>query len=74
MRQHIENKTIKLGFRMWYTYTAKTDYLCEFEIYTGRKETTAFGLGKSVLLQVTEKLNGSFCRIFLRIFSLRHRT
>ena len=74
MWQHIKNKPIKWGFRLWYRCAPKTDYLYEFDIYTGRKETTEFGLGESVVLQLTEKLNGSFCRIlFLTIFSLRHR-
>ena len=40
----------------------------EFDIYTGREETTEFGLGESVVLQLIEKLNGSFCRIFFAIF------
>ena len=45
---------------MWYRCAPKTDYLYEFDIYTGRKETTEFALG--------EKLNGSFCRIFFDNF------
>ena len=65
MRKHIKNIPIKWSFRKWYRCTPKTGYLYEFYIYTGRKETTEFGLGKSVVLQLTEKLNGSFCSIFL---------
>ena len=43
----------------------------EIDIYTGRKETAESGLGESVVLQVTEKLNGSFCRIFFdNLFTL----
>ena len=68
MRQHIKNKPIKWGFGMWYRCAPKIGYLYEFDIYTGRKETTEFGLGESVVLQLKEKLNGSFCRIFLDNF------
>ena len=50
MRQHIKNIPIKLGFRVWYRCTPKTGYLYDFNIYTGRKETTEFGLGESVVL------------------------
>ena len=64
MRQHIKNKLIKWGFRMWYRCTPKTSYLYEFDIYTGRKERTEFGLSESVVLQLTEKINGSFYCIF----------
>ena len=53
---------------MWYRCAPKTSYLYEFDIWTGRKETIKFGLGKSVVLQLIEKLNGSFCRIFFDKF------
>ena len=53
---------------MWYRCAPKTSCLYEFDIYTGRKETTEFGLGESVVLQLIEKLNGSFCRIFFDNF------
>ena len=66
LRHHIKSKPIKWGFRIWYRYAPKTGYLYEFDIYTGRKETTEFGLGESVVLQIAEKLNGSFCRIFFK--------
>ena len=64
MQQHIKNKPIKWDFRMWYRSAPKTDYLHEFDIYTGRKEIAEFGLGESVVLQLTGKLNTSFCGIF----------
>ena len=54
MRHHIKNKLIKWRFRMWYRCTPKTGYLYEFDIYTGRKETSEFGLGESVVRQLTE--------------------
>ena len=44
------------------------DYLYEFDIYTGVKETTGHGLGEFSVLQQTEKLNRSFCCIFFYIF------
>ena len=60
MRQRIKNKSIKWDFRMLYRCAPKTGYLYEFDICTGRKETAEFGLGEAVVLQLTEKLNGSF--------------
>ena len=68
MRQHIHNKHIKWGFKMWYRCAPKSDYLYEMDIYTGKKEVTESGLGESFVLKLTEKLNGSFCRISFDIF------
>ena len=68
MQQHIKNKPIKWGFRIWHRCAPKTGYLYEFDIYTGRKETAEFGLGESVVLQLKKKLNWSFCRIFFDNF------
>ena len=63
MRQHIKNKPIKWGFKM--------SYRCAPKHYTGKKKTSGFGLGKSVVLQATRKLNGSYCRSSSITF-LRH--
>ena len=68
MQQHIKKTWIKWDFGMWYRCAQKTGYLYQFDIYTGRKKTTEFGLGESVVLQLTEKLNGSFCPIFFHNF------
>ena len=54
MRQHIKNKPIKWGFRIRYRCTPKTSLLYDFNIYTGRKETTEFGLSESVVIHLTE--------------------
>ena len=62
--QHIENKPIKWGFKMWYRCAPKTCYLYEFDIYNVRKETTEFVLGESAMLHLTEKINGYFFCIF----------
>ena len=35
---------------------------------TGKKEEGEFGLGESVVLQLTEKLNESFCCVFFDSF------
>ena len=63
-----QNKPIKWGLRMWYSWAPKTGYLYKFDIYTGGKETTEFRLGESIVLQLTEKLNESFRRIFFDNF------
>lgn len=42
---------------MRYTCVLKAVYLFEFDIYTGRKKATKFGLGKSVVHNLIETLN-----------------
>ena len=64
IRQHIKSKSIKWEFKMCYRLVPKTGYIYELDIYAGRKQATEFGLPESVILQQTEKLNRSFCRIF----------
>ena len=64
MQHHIKKNLIKWRFKMWYRCTTKRGYQYEFVIYTGRKEAAKFGLGEYVVLQLTEKLNESFCCIF----------
>ena len=49
---------------MWYRFVPKTGYLYVFDIFTGRIEATDLGSGESIVLQLTEKLIGSFCCIF----------
>ena len=41
-------------------------YLHKFNMLTGKKELTKFGLGASVVLQLREKLNDSWEKLLLR--------
>ena len=72
-QQHMNNKQIKWGFKMWYRCTPIRGCLYEFGIFTTRKGITEFGLGKSNVLQLTEKLNGIFFISPLTIFRRYHR-
>ena len=60
-------------FQMWYRCAPKTCYLYDFNIYTGRKEATQFGLDESDVFQRTEELNKSLCCIFIDNFLSNHR-
>ena len=57
MKQHVKNKPIKWGFRMWCRCCSLTGYLYEADMYTGKKAKTETGLGESVILQLTEGLS-----------------
>ena len=68
-RDHpVHDRPIRCGFRAWYRCIPKIGYLYEFDIYTGKKETTEFGLGESVVVQLAGNLNGNFCRNFIDNF------
>jgi len=69
MKQYIKSKPIKWGFKMWFRCCSKTGYVYQFDIYLGRKTATQeYNLGKSVVLQLCEKLNGSYCQVFFDNF------
>lgn len=69
MKQYIKNKPIKWGFKMWCRCDSASGYLFEFDLYTGRKEYgTEYGLGESVVLQLTEKLTGLGSEVYIDNF------
>lgn len=58
-KQYIKNKPIKWGFKVWQRCDSRTGYLFEFSLYTGKKGRPEVGLGESVVLDLTESLEGS---------------
>ena len=66
LKQCVEGKPIQWGFKLWCRCAAKTGYLYEFDLYTGKKiGHTEHRLGEGVVLSSTEKILGSHCEIFL---------
>lgn len=69
MRQYVKSKPIKWGFKMWCRCDSLTGYLFDFDIYTGKKaNTTEFGLGESVIVQLTRDLCGLTCEVYFDNF------
>ena len=68
MRQYMKNKPIKWGFKFWFRSAAKSGYLHQFDIYTGRKQDTECGLSESVVLSLCEPLTNSFCHVYFDNF------
>ena len=48
--------------------TSKSGYLYEFDLYLGRKKNPQLNLGEGVVLQLSEKLKGTYCTLFLDNF------
>ena len=69
MKQYVKGKPVKWGFKMWCRCDAKTGYLFEFDLYSGKKtESSEHGLGEGVVLKLTEKLKGLGCQVFIDNF------
>ena len=49
----MKNKRIKWDFKFWFRCGAKSGYLYEVDMYLGKKGSTQFGLGESVILSFT---------------------
>ena len=44
-------------------------YLYEFDLYLRKKQNVEVNLGKGVVMQLSEKLKGTFCTLFFDNFS-----
>lgn len=68
MKQYIKSKPIKWGFKFWFRCDSKSGYLYEFDLYLGRKESTEYGLGESVVINLINSLKGTYCNLFFDNF------
>lgn len=68
MRQYVKSKPIKWGFKFWCRCDAKSGYLFEADIYTGKKQYPELGLGETVVLQLTKSLENLGIEIFIDNF------
>ena len=64
MRQYLKMKPIKWGFKLWFPCASSNGYLYEFDLYLGKKQNVAGNLGEGVVMQLSEKLKGTFCTLF----------
>ena len=69
MKQYVENKPVKWGFKFWYGCASETGYLYQFDLYLGKKEGAEENLGPSVVLKTTESLQNSHCIFFYNFFN-----
>ena len=63
MKQYIKSKPIKWGFKFWFRCDSKTGYLYDMNMYLGRKESTEYNLGESVVLNLASALDDSYCTL-----------
>ena len=68
MKQYMKQKPIQRGFKHWCRNDSKTGYLFQFDIYVGKTASPELGPSESVVMELTESLIGSRCRMFFDNF------
>ena len=67
-KQYMKNKLIKWGFKWWCLCCSKTGYLYEFDLYLAKKEKTKLGLGETVVLDLSKKLENTHFMLYFDNF------
>ena len=68
LKQYIPSKPIKRGIKVWCRADAQNGYLCEFQVYTGRSNTSEGSLGTRVVLDLSQRLNGMHHHLYFDNF------
>ena len=65
-RQYIPAKPTKYGIKVWVRTDSNNNYVYEFEVYVGKPHGIGqeVGLGKKVVLKLTEKLRGKHNHVY----------
>ena len=74
LKQYLPLKPVKQGIKVWCRADSYNGYICEFQIYTGKQESEQreTTLGERVVLDLTQKLEGSITIFTLITFYLHN--
>ena len=65
LKQYVPLKPVKRGFKVWVRADAWNGYFCEFEVYTGKADTsTEHKLGARVIHKLTSNISGLNHQVF----------
>ena len=65
LKQYVPLKPVKRGFKVWVRADSWNGYFCEFEVYTGKADTTTdHGLGERVVHKLTSNISGLNHQVF----------
>ena len=59
MKQYVKNRPIKWDFKFWYRCTSEAEYLYQFDLFLGKKESAEENLRPGVALKMTESFQNS---------------
>ena len=68
IRQYLKMKPIKRNFKWWFRCASSNGYLYEFDLYLGKKQNVEVNLGECVVMQLSEKLKGTFWTLLFENF------
>ena len=68
LKQYMPAKPIKRGIKVWCQADAHNGYLCEYQVYTRQSEGVECGLGKRVVLDLSERLQGKKYHLYFDNF------
>lgn len=62
IKQYMPMKPVKRGYKVWIRADAKTGYVYQFELYTGKREDSSngYGLGERVISNLTSALKNTY--------------
>ena len=65
LKQYVPLEPVKRGFKVWVRADSWNGYFCEFEVYTGKADTTTeHNLGERVVHKLTRNISGLNHQIF----------
>ena len=67
-KQFTKNKPVRWGCKWWCQCCSKTGYLYEFDLFLGKKEKADLGLGETVVLDLSKKLENAHCMLYFDNF------
>ena len=68
LKQYMPAKPVKRGIKVWCRADSHNGYLCEFQVYTGRDDRAEGGLGKRVVLDLSQRLEGKHHHVYFDNF------
>ena len=69
LKQYMPLKPIKRGIKVWSMADAENGFLCEFDVYTGKKAgNVQKGLGANIVTTLTEHISNTFRNVYFDNF------
>ena len=68
LKQYMPAKPVKRGIKVWCRADSHNGYMCEVQVYTGRSERAEGGLGRRVVLDLSQKLEGKHHHLYFDNF------
>ena len=57
-------KPTKRGFKVWVRADARNEYMCDFQVYTGKETSTESNLGAKVVKSLSQPLVGGHYHLY----------